>query len=60
MIQLKQDLQELPSESDLQQPAIEKHNSRVAETAFLAILLARFAIFHAFLLSAQQQPDGIT
>jgi hypothetical protein len=37
---LKQELQELPSKPDLQQAAIKKHNSRVAEMAFLAILLA--------------------
>jgi hypothetical protein len=58
--EIGRDLKELPPESNLLQTAIENHNSSVATTAFVAILLARFIIFHAFLLSAQQQPGGIT
>jgi hypothetical protein len=55
--QLKPRLQILPS---LEANAIEEKNSEAALRAFYGVLLIRVVIFHAFLLSAQQQPGGIT
>jgi hypothetical protein len=39
---------------------IEQHNSEAASRTFYGILFTRVMIFHAFLLAAHQQPEGIT